>query len=195
MGLSFSSNARVPIYSVADAAALAAKTGMIEGDLAYQEDTKVWYSYDGATWNVVVAAYGAPYFIPQLVNAATIGQGTWAISDQPLQFQSQFITNTSNADGDNLTTPSFTCDAGSYKIGVVHLKSNGSAKVDVFVDSTKVLSADDWYAAAASWNLVTQTSAISLTAGTHTIKIAANGKNAASAGYGVNHNGFILLKQ
>lgn len=55
MGASIVGVSRVPVTSVADAAALAAKTGMLEGDLCYQEDTKVWYSYDGAAWNMVAS--------------------------------------------------------------------------------------------------------------------------------------------
>jgi len=46
---------RIPVFSFADAAARAACTSMQDGDLGYQEDTKVLYTYDGATWNDVLA--------------------------------------------------------------------------------------------------------------------------------------------
>jgi hypothetical protein len=40
-------------YVFADATARAACTTMLETDLAYQKDTKKWYSYDGAAWNLL----------------------------------------------------------------------------------------------------------------------------------------------
>jgi len=47
---------RIPVFSFADAAARAACTSMQNGDLGYQEDTKVLYTYDGAAWNNILAS-------------------------------------------------------------------------------------------------------------------------------------------
>lgn len=47
---------RIPISSVSDAAALAAKTDVFEGDLVYQEDTQKWYYYNGTGFDVISAS-------------------------------------------------------------------------------------------------------------------------------------------
>ena len=60
MGFSTSGTTRLPVYSVADAAALAAFTAMQEGDLCLQIDTAKWYYYS-TSWNdlSIAATYGA----------------------------------------------------------------------------------------------------------------------------------------
>ena len=74
MGMSVSSTTRIPVYNVADAAALSALTSMQNGDLCLQDDTGIWYFYNGSSWVSVSSS-----LIPALDVI-----GTYSLTNDPL---------------------------------------------------------------------------------------------------------------
>lgn len=83
MGLQSSNNARIPVFS-GTAAALAAMTTMITGDLFYTTDTKLLYTYDGAAWNSVLGGIvGSKITLVGGTSGSVTNTGAWtAIGSQ-----------------------------------------------------------------------------------------------------------------
>ena len=151
-----------------------------------------------ATAEDVLSAIAAATIRPEQLTLiplvpTSVGQGTWSPSPftggvVPLNL---VFYNSSNADGDNV---SFKVEvkAGTYTLYVVDAKGPSMAKIDVYVDATKVISASDRYFASSLIPYFMTASSLSLTAGEHTIKIQINGKNASSSGYYA-HLGYFTL--
>jgi hypothetical protein len=88
----------------------------------------------------------------------------------------------SPANGDSFTN-SCVLAAGTYTFYAQGESGSNRGKIDWYVDSTLVASAQDWYNAAATVNTVNSFSVTLSTSGYHVVKGLVNGKNASSSSY------------
>lgn len=82
-------------------------------------------------------------------------------------------------------------EAGTYSLILFYYKSQNASKIDIAVDGTTVVSGFDAYAVGFTPHQQNKWTGLSvLTTGLHTIRLTANGKNAASSDY---HMGLFHL--
>ncbi|OGV36147.1 MAG: hypothetical protein A2020_12140 [Lentisphaerae bacterium GWF2_45_14] len=140
-------------------------------------------------------AITSPIYINMLTKVPdAIGAGTWDVVIQTTHFYNGSFRNTlAAADGDNFTV-NFSCPAGTYRFDINIIKNTNAAKLDMFVDAAKILDAGDYYAAVASAIEITSITGVALTAGSHTLKFAINGKNASSSAYIINMSAIQITR-
>jgi hypothetical protein len=118
-------------YRPANAAALAALTGMLEGAKAYQVDTKVTYRYNGSAWKAWESDWIT--YTPTLTNFA-IGTGGSAANSCAyryeqgtvrVSFKFQFGTSGFSVSGD----PIFTLPLNSAALAHTYVKRQGQAEL------------------------------------------------------------------
>jgi hypothetical protein len=132
----------------------------------------------------------SPIFISMLTKVPdAIGQGTWDIVIQSGAYGQIYHASFRNAlaasSGDNFTV-NFSVPAGTYRIDFNAVKGANMGILDVFVDAVKVLDAYDLYTATPTVLNIASITGVSLTAGSHALKFAINGKNASSSSYVIN---------
>jgi hypothetical protein len=86
-------------------------------------------------------------------------------------------------DDGNSVSCEFACRAGTYTIEVLTAKGAAFGIVDVYLDGVLIDGTNDLYAASSTPNTKLTTTGVVLTAGTHTITVTVNGKNASSSDY------------
>ena len=86
------------------------------------------------------------------------------------------------ADNGDYYEINFLVEAGTWTMTIIYQKNPNSPIHDFLIDGVSVGTVDT-YAAGTSHNNVTSISGITLSAGHHTFKILANGKNASSGDY------------
>jgi hypothetical protein len=124
----------------------------------------------------------------------SVGAGTWVFSVDASSPFNTFLRNSSTADGDNCTYKAY-LGAGTYTIQVNYRQKNVNGKMDLFIDADKVISAQDHYAGAESYNnIYEETGVVVATAGLKDIKIALNGKNASSSDYVVYISAIVFIR-
>ena len=95
------------------------------------------------------------------------------------------ILSTSTNDGDSFTTGSFYLDKGTYSLDMYHGTNTNFGICDVYLDSTKIATIDEY--AGSSGSIKTTTNSITVsTSGIKTMTFTANGKNASSSDYTIN---------
>jgi hypothetical protein len=135
-----------------------------------------------------------PIFISMLTKVPdAIGQGTWDRVLAPNFYGGGFRNFLAAADGDNFTV-NFSVPAGTYRFDMNLVKSTNSGKLDIFVDTTKILDAVDFYVATPVVIDITSITGVALTAGTHALKFVINGKNEASSAYIMNISGIQISR-
>lgn len=113
---------------------------------------------------------------------SSIGAGTWSVNGSATQILYMAWTNqTTAADADNITY-TVLVPAGTYALDVVTSKdaANGILKVDIDGAAQGTL---DCYSATAVSNTILAITGQVLTAGSHTIRLRVQSKNAGSSGY------------
>jgi hypothetical protein len=78
---------------------------------------------------------------------------------------------------------SFWLRAGTYTFSILGQTNNANGKIDWSVDGVIVVSAQDWYSAAQTKNVIMTVSVTIATDGYHKLVGTINGKNASSSGY------------
>lgn len=140
--------------------------------------------------------WASPINIDVLTQApSATGQGTWAVAVSGTAINNAYFSNDgSGVDGDNVTFI-FRCAAGTYTLYIMAQKNTNLGKLDVFLDGTKVVDANDLYAGSAEYaNRITDTGN-TLGAGVeHTIKFAVNGKNGSSGDHDIRITGVSLVR-
>jgi hypothetical protein len=131
-----------------------------------------------------------PIFISMLTKVPdAIGQGTWDIVIQSGAsgqiYHASFRNALAASSGDNFTV-NFSAPAGTYRIDFNAVKGTNMGILDVFVDAVRVLDAYDLYLASPTVLNIASITGVALTAGSHTLKFAINGKNASSRSYVIN---------
>ena len=119
MGFTTGGTIRLPVFQVADAAARTTKTDMLTGDLLYQIDTKVWYSYDGAAWNAVATSA-----------TTLLGSGNWEKTTTGLQNMASFTTGGGLGDGTLIIVMNVKRTAGADVGNRVGINSVNNALAD-----------------------------------------------------------------
>ena len=132
------------------------------------------------------------FFLPQVPD--TVGAGTFGITISANSNYQGLFRCTSANDGDNCTFNIGYFSAGTYTLEISYVTSNDKAKLDVFIDSDKVISAKDMYNGAVVYGANHKETGITLTEGVKTLKLALNGKNAASSGYAMDFNYIKLVR-
>lgn len=136
----------------------------------------------------------SPIYINMLTKIPdAIGQGTWVLFVSNDFLYRGVMYNSTNATGDSFAV-NVSVPAGTYTLDFNAPKAPNAAKLDVFVDATKILDAYDLYATSVNALNIKSTSGITLTAGKHVLKFTVNGKNASSSAYYVNFNGIQLTR-
>lgn len=101
----------------------------------------------------------------------------------------------SAADSDNndYMQWNFLVESGTYRLDLIHTKWASYAIFDILIDGVSVGTVDG-YNASILHNVVTSITGIVLTAGHHTVRIAANGKNASSTNYTITTQSVTLTR-
>jgi hypothetical protein len=124
---------------------------------------------------------GCGQFVP-LDGASTVVQGTWVLQCITSAFHNMYIVNTSNASGDEIDFPVY-LPKGTYRIDVFYSKYDNHGILKIYVDSTLVLSADQYKAAPETWNNNTNANFTLTTSGLKTIKCLVNTRNGSAVGW------------
>lgn len=112
----------------------------------------------------------------------SIAQGTWGVGISSSAIMCGWITNSSNADADELHFKVY-LDAGTYSFRMMVREAADRGIVDIYLDAVEIASFD-WYAAAGASNVVkTETGIVVGAAGLYTLKLKIDGKNGSSSGY------------
>jgi len=195
MGISVSSNPRLPVYSAADAATRAALTSMLTGDLCYQVDTKVWYYYNGAAWAAVANTdVGDGYITISPINYNSVGQGTWALQLSALHMNCcNFNNSATSATGDNLTYKVY-LSAGTYTLQMIAYKGAACGIVKFDIGGAALTTFDTYFAGNQENQVFTQTGISVTSSGLYTLTMKSNTKNGASGGYSMYPNSIALWR-
>lgn len=132
------------------------------------------------------AAIAAMVVLPRVVNffhvqsVVTVGNALARTTPVDQIFNYQAYQNAA-ANGDTFTQD-FTCAAGTYSFSSYGSSTTDRGRIDWYIDATKVVSLEEWYAASAG-DILKTTSSIAITAGAHTLSGVVNGKHASSSGY------------
>lgn len=112
----------------------------------------------------------------------TVGNALTKLSDTNQRHNSYAFQNTA-ADG-NTSTNGFKLRPGSYTMNVLGITNASYGKVDWYIDNALAVSAQDWYSAGATYNVIkTATVQVYGVSPWHTLKAVVNGKNASSSDY------------
>lgn len=95
-------------------------------------------------------------------------------------------------DGDYMEWDVLTA-AGTYRLDLVYMTAANYAVVDVLIDGSSI-GTFDAYSASLTRNVVGSVTGISMTAGHHTVRVAANGKNASSTDYFITPQSVTLTR-
>jgi hypothetical protein len=123
----------------------------------------------------------------------SIGQGTWTRGTNSLYPYNGNLTNaTAQADGDNYSI-NFRCRAGTYTFRMNAHRTSTAPILDVDIDGDEKGSID-LYFAAGDLDYVAEITGITISAGSHTLRIRVDGKNGSSGGYYLRTHGMYLQK-
>lgn len=114
--------------------------------------------------------------------SAVVTGGAIVRTHDALQNYATYSTQTGPANGD-IFEQTFVIGAGTYTFSVLGIATNISGKVDWYFDGVALITGQDWYAAATTYNVVVAVGSVALAAGLHTLRGQVNGKNAASGGF------------
>lgn len=126
------------------------------------------YRVDVMAWSSADAVSGMTYL--RNANNTTLGGG------------SAFQQNAADADSGDYMEWNVLTAAGTWRIDLFYVQGADKAVLDVLIDGTSIGTADA-YAAGTSRNVVASFTGVALAAGNHVLRVAANGKNAASSDY------------
>jgi hypothetical protein len=93
-----------------------------------------------------------------------------------------FIAKQNAAANGDVSENGFVIAAGTYSLKILYVKTAASGKIDVTIDGAAIVTIDA-YAASSTYNQVSTTAGVVLTAGYHKIVFTVNGKNASSSNY------------
>jgi hypothetical protein len=75
---------------------------------------------------------------------------------------------------------------GTYSFYALGRTGSGLGRLDWYIDDVKVISAQDWYAASITYNVIqTATDIVIAEGGRHVLKGVVNGKHVSSTGYAI----------
>lgn len=94
-----------------------------------------------------------------------------------------YVTYQSAAANNDEWTNGFMIRAGTYTIKILGTTDADRGKLDVYIDGVSVSTANDFYSASTTRNVIKSISSITVTDGYHTFKGKVNGKNGSSSGY------------
>ena len=126
------------------------------------------YRVDVMAWSSADAVSGMTYTRGQ--NSSNLSGGF-----------AQQLDATDASDGDYMEWDVLVA-AGTYRLDLVYMTAANYAVVDVLIDGSSI-GTFDAYSASLTRNVVGSVTGISMTAGHHTVRVAANGKNASSTDY------------
>lgn len=106
----------IQTFQWADAAARAAQTGMVEGDIGYQADTNVYYQYSGSAWGRLVSAIGSG--LVSMVPTSVAGTGVSVAANGLVSFTGASTININGC---------FTSEFTNYRINVFAVHSTSAA--------------------------------------------------------------------
>lgn len=87
------------------------------------------------------------------------------------------------ANGDTFTQ-SFFVRAGIYNFSILGITYNNNGLIDWFLDGNRIITGQDWYSAAGTFNVVKTLTGLSVPFdGKHVLRASINGKNVASSNY------------
>lgn len=114
--------------------------------------------------------------------SAVVSGGAIATTVGTNQFYNLYSSQGSIANGNSFTQAVYLIE-GEYAFGVYGIKDTNRGKLDWYLDSNLVVSAQDWYAAAIAWNtLINNTIYVPFT-GYHELRGVVNTKHASSSNY------------
>lgn len=125
---------------------------------------------------------------------SSIGAGTWiGICANSIYITGWLFHNSSATDHDELFIPIW-LPAGTYTVRHIGYVDADKGKCDVFIDSTKIEDAVDWYAAGID-NHYHDTAHVAISEGYHSIRVYVNGQNVASSGYSHTLYAFQFIRE
>ena len=139
--------------------------------LPYRVDVLAWSSVDGSS--------GVTYTRSQ--SSTILGGGVAGQS------------NAANADDGDYMEWDVLVDAGTYRIDLFIITATDRAIHDVLIDGSSI-GTTDGYSAGTVRNVVASFTGVALAAGHHTVRVAANGKNASSTDYFISPQSLTLTR-
>lgn len=101
------------------------------------------------------------------------------------QFYNCLHNQNPSADGDAFTQAVVLAE-GTYNFYVLGRTGSGLGRLDWYIDDIKVVSAQDWYNASITYNVIkTATDIVIAEGGRHVLKGVVNGKHVSSTGYAI----------
>lgn len=130
---------------------------------------------------------------PSMVESSTAAVTLYVSASQMWNLYGA-IAAASAANGD-VYVYSFMAEKGTYSMLYYYLKSSAGGKADIYIDDVKVVSLLDHYAASATYDQKSTTTAIAVTYnGRHELKLVVNGKHASSSDYSLYHSAISLWR-
>lgn len=117
--------------------------------------------------------------------ATVVAGNAIAITLNTSQLYSALHNQNPAADGDAFTQTVVLAE-GTYSFYVLGRTGSGLGRLDWYIDDVKVISAQDWYAASITYNVIQSANNIGIAeGGRHVLKGVVNGKHVSSAGYAI----------
>ncbi len=139
----------------------------------------------------------ARVFLP-LFDPDTVGQGTWAAAIYDTQWFCANLSNTSHADGDNITFNDITLVRGTYTLRCYCYENTDAGIVDFDIQeeggSFVEVASQDHYAASAAATFKESTSITVAASGKHNLKLRVDGKNGASSDHAARVSAIELIR-
>lgn len=105
------------------------------------------------------------------------------LSDSNTTARYQTFTTSPNPANQDEFSNSFWLRAGTYTFSVLGVTANSYGKLEWYIDGTLAVSAQDWYSAATTGDVVKSATVTVATDGYHVLVGRVNGKNASSSNY------------
>ena len=124
----------------------------------------------------------------------SVGQGTWVLSRNENYTGDWYYRNSTEADGDNITFK-VALQRGTYTLRIYVAKNSGACILDVDLGGTEIASEDLYTGAGTDYDYIMEQTSITVSAsGVKDLKLRADGKNGASANYGINFVKIELIR-
>jgi hypothetical protein len=147
-----------------------------EGDVYWNTGSKNLRKF-GTAWAEIGGSGTATEYPPiitlWLENFDSLVGSSFYMTQVTYQRYSYLSERSDYADGDTIVHD-FVCGAGTYSVSVLGRRNNNCAKVDWYIDTTKIISLQNWYGTE-NYNERKTVTGISIAAGKHTLKCVTNG--------------------
>lgn len=169
------------------------------GQLYAKDDGKLYFKDDGGNEYDLTGGGSTPIYPQSVILLGdqfkiVAGGGTINHAVNTAQRYNYYTGCSTNTNGDAIETAAV-LKVGTYDVVVLGVTAGTRGILDWSCDGVNFITGQDWYSAAATYNVVKTGTLVISASGRHLIRATVNGKNASSSNYVLSVTAIILIAQ